>query len=749
MQAHVLLLTGLGLLALGGCGDSDSGPDNGGEPAEEPPPNILFIVVDDAGVDQFEAFGYGGATPADTHNINAIAEAGVRFRNTWSMPTCSPTRATFFNGRYPFRSGVRNAIVSTDLANSQPSPYALTIPKLLREEKGYVSALVGKMHLSGSDLNPANHPMHDNAMRELGWDYFAGYLDGAPYPIDTTAGGVAPEGTYQCGFVPTTAADGDHGADFGVCYLPDNDPSGQPWTVMQNSATPGRTCLELGGILDPGTLTASEERRAQLDFDIQNGYYTGEWKINYENGDNETLFADNPRARGYRLILEAQYAIDWIVDKQSLESDTPWMMTVGFSALHAPLQPPPTALLPHPDATLSLLGCGTPVADALAELGLPATGDIADFAQQRVVAQHMLEAVDHEIGRLLEDTHIADRQDDGSLRYNPDSNTVVVLVGDNGTYMPSVKLPFDPLRAKGSLYQTGVWVPLLVAGPASIVHSPDRDVEHQVNTTDLFSLFREIAGIDASALPAWLTLDAQPLRPYLEEPGRTGIRDYNFSEQGTNIAATPPPPCVIPAANTCVQIFPQEAVCADQGGVWYGPDENGNGGFDSCCAVNDQLISQNDEPVEIFPQDQRTLRNEHYKLVRISRQDCELDTLVDSEEFYRIDQAIPTPELDRADANLIANGEGDLNEEQAANLTTLRDQLDQLLATATDCTGDGNDDLLVDQTDLDEWAYWADTDAGRGLSSWYDLNHDGLTDAADRAIIEGNMGADCRSTQNR
>ncbi|MBG12013.1 MAG: hypothetical protein CL553_02300 [Alcanivorax sp.] len=748
MQAHVLLLTGLGLLALGGCGDSDSGPDSG-DPAEEPPPNILFIVVDDAGVDQFEAFGYGGATPANTHNINAIAEAGVRFRNTWSMPTCSPTRATFFNGRYPFRSGVRNAIVSTDLANSQPSPYALTIPKLLREEKGYVSALVGKMHLSGSDLNPANHPMHDNAMRELGWDYFAGYLDGAPYPIDTTAGGVAPEGTYQCGFVPTTAADGDHGADFGVCYLPDNDPSGQPWTVMQNSATPGRTCLERGGILDPGTLTASEERRAQLDFDIQNGYYTGEWKINYENGDNETLFADNPRARGYRLILEAQYAIDWIVDKQSLESDTPWMMTVGFSALHAPLQPPPTALLPHPDATLSLLGCGTPVADALAELGLPATGDIADFAQQRVVAQHMLEAVDHEIGRLLEDTHIADRQDDGSLRYNPDSNTVVVLVGDNGTYMPSVKLPFDPLRAKGSLYQTGVWVPLLVAGPASIVHSPDRDVEHQVNTTDLFSLFREIAGIDASALPAWLTLDAQPLRPYLEEPGRTGIRDYNFSEQGTNIAATPPPPCVIPAANTCVQIFPREAVCADQGGVWYGPDENGNGGLDSCCAVNDQLISQNDEPVEIFPQDQRTLRNEHYKLVRISRQDCELDTLVDSEEFYRIDQAIPTPELDRADADLIANGEGNLSDEQAANLTTLRDHLDQLLATATDCTGDGNDDLLVDQTDLDEWAYWADTDAGRGLSSWYDLNHDGLTDAADRAIIEGNMGADCRSTQNR
>lgn len=94
--------------------------------------------------------------------------------------------------------------------------------------------------------------------------------------------------------------------------------------------------------------------------------------------------------------------------------------------------------------------------------------------------------------------------------------------------------------------------------------------------------------------------------------------------------------------------------------------------------------------------------------------------------------------------DLLADGEGDLSDEQATNLTELRDQLDQLLATAADCPGDGNDDLVVDQTDLDEWAYWADTEAGRGLSSWYDLNHDGLTDAADRAIIEAHMGGNCR-----
>lgn len=44
-------------------------------------PNILFIVMDDIGVDQMKVFGYGGATPANTPNIDAIAHAGVRFGN--------------------------------------------------------------------------------------------------------------------------------------------------------------------------------------------------------------------------------------------------------------------------------------------------------------------------------------------------------------------------------------------------------------------------------------------------------------------------------------------------------------------------------------------------------------------------------------------------------------------------------------------------------------------------------------------
>src|SRR5690554_6124620 len=175
MPRRPLLLAALCLLALTGCKfGSSSSSGSGNHESPRLPPNILFIVIDDVGVDQFASFGYGGAQPAQTTSVDAIAQAGVRFRNTWSMPTCSPTRTTYFDGRYPFRNQVYNAIVSNTLANSQMSPYRETLPKLLREAADYQSALIGKMHLTGSDLGPDNHPLGDEALHTLGWDYFAG-----------------------------------------------------------------------------------------------------------------------------------------------------------------------------------------------------------------------------------------------------------------------------------------------------------------------------------------------------------------------------------------------------------------------------------------------------------------------------------------------------------------------------------------------------------------------------------------------
>src|SRR5690606_13240455 len=87
------------------------------------------------------------------------------------------------------------------------------------------------------------------------------------------------------------------------------------------------------------------------------------------------------------------------------------------------------------------------------------------------------------------------------------------------------------------------------------------------------------------------------------------------------------------------------------------------------------------------------------------------------------------------------------NPEQQAIYQSLSDQLTTLLASNTTCPGDGNGDLQVDQTDLDEWAHWADPNQGGGASSWYDFNHDGITDEADKAIIEANLETQCQPSR--
>lgn len=69
--------------------------------------NVLVIVADDVGVDMLASYGEGaGLDPAATPNVDLHAGQGVLFRNVWSNPTCSPTRATVQTGRYGFHTGV-------------------------------------------------------------------------------------------------------------------------------------------------------------------------------------------------------------------------------------------------------------------------------------------------------------------------------------------------------------------------------------------------------------------------------------------------------------------------------------------------------------------------------------------------------------------------------------------------------------------------------------------------------------------
>lgn len=66
-------------------------------------PNILVIVLDDAG---YNDFGFMGSKDIQTPNIDNLAKNGVIFRDAHVSATVSgPSRAGILTGRYQQRSG--------------------------------------------------------------------------------------------------------------------------------------------------------------------------------------------------------------------------------------------------------------------------------------------------------------------------------------------------------------------------------------------------------------------------------------------------------------------------------------------------------------------------------------------------------------------------------------------------------------------------------------------------------------------
>ena len=709
-------------------------------------PNILLIITDDTGIDQYSAYGYGGSDDekAKTPNIDALSKAGVRFSNAWSHPSCGPTRASIMTGRYTPRFNMLSAPAPPDLPNSQASPYEFTIGELLHKKRNYTNAVIGKMHQSTDMRDKPNLPFLMETMRKLGFDYFEGYLEGGPAPIDTTAGGVGGSGsggngkTYGCGFVPSKADNPTIGSDEGACWTSTLDPKDCSLITTATEATPGRACMEKGGIFVPDA-ACSAPAPSYLNFTKQNGHYTGNWVINREDGvTTETQPVSDPRARGFKTQQEVSRAIAWI-NKQK-NSSKPWLMSLGLSAIHEPVQQSPKSLVSRDAANTSGYQCN-------------------DVTQNRQLATQMVESIDHEVGRLLVETGLASYGSSGELIYKPgETNTWVIFTSDNGTWTTSVREPFDPARAKGTTYQTGVSVPLIIAGPE--VKAPNREVDHMVNLADLYAFFGEVAGLNVrQEVPRYRDLDAQKMMAYLRNPRQGAIRKTNYTIQGNNIRASGKVsyPCLLESMHQCTYSLPAASVCADQGGVWYGEGSTEPGTpFTSCCQVNQ---AKGEDYLSILTT--TGIRDKNFKLVRQTMENC-VDGAAQQppktiDEFYQINQDSPEQlRLDKAELELMKGDPKNLNGVQRRHYKELVQRLKRLEASFVACPGDGNMDKVVDQKDLEEWAKYSSTassttENGGGQGSWYDFggpsdstHPDGITDEVDRQIIEANMGKRCK-----
>jgi arylsulfatase A-like enzyme len=132
-------------------------------------PNILYILLDDAGYGDLGCYGQARlATP----NMDRLARDGMRFTQHYAGSTvCAPSRCTLMAGRHTGHAAVRGNRSGPDPDGEGEFPLpagTVTVARLL-QEAGYVTGCFGKWGLGGPDST-------GQATRQ-GFDTFYGYYD--------------------------------------------------------------------------------------------------------------------------------------------------------------------------------------------------------------------------------------------------------------------------------------------------------------------------------------------------------------------------------------------------------------------------------------------------------------------------------------------------------------------------------------------------------------------------------------------
>jgi len=130
------------------------------QPAPDTSPNIVIILVDDAALMDFGAFGGEAQTP----HIDALAQRGALFTQYRTSPLCAPTRAMLLTGIDNHLTGVATIPEVLPAEQKGKPGYSmaleanvLTIADRLREA-GYRTLMSGKWHLGETpEQMPQNH----------------------------------------------------------------------------------------------------------------------------------------------------------------------------------------------------------------------------------------------------------------------------------------------------------------------------------------------------------------------------------------------------------------------------------------------------------------------------------------------------------------------------------------------------------------------------------------------------------------
>ncbi len=152
-----------------------------GPKAPEDAPNVLIVLIDDAGFGNPDTFG----GPISTPNLTRVKDMGLTYNRFHVTAVCSPTRAAMLTGRNHHRVGFGSIA-------EYPGPFpgytaarprsCTALPRILKEN-GYVTGGFGKWHLTPDNVQGAAGPF-DHWPQAWGFDHWWGFLSGAAGQYD-------------------------------------------------------------------------------------------------------------------------------------------------------------------------------------------------------------------------------------------------------------------------------------------------------------------------------------------------------------------------------------------------------------------------------------------------------------------------------------------------------------------------------------------------------------------------------------
>ncbi len=229
-----------------------------------------------------------------------------------------------------------------------------------------------------------------------------------------------------------------------------------------------------------------------LGYDWSEGPFIGQlpsftnWQ-KYTNGvlSNVTTYATTENVNNTITWLKAQ------------NKAKPFFIWLAFNAPHDPLHLPPADL----HKFTNLTGTAT---------------DIRDKPKEYFKA--MIQAMDREMGRLFDSLKVMNKLD----------STDIIFIGDNGNSTRTAQIA-DQNKAKGTVYEYGVNVPMIISGPTVV--NKGRISDALVNTADLFATIVENFGYTnwQSQIPSNKPVDSKSLFPIIKNQSDS-IRPWAFSE---------------------------------------------------------------------------------------------------------------------------------------------------------------------------------------------------------------------------